>query len=93
MKSYESTPTADQCVRRDAAEQLSGDWNSRIVNFDGPSFLEYDRVGVARPLVMSARRALVRSARRVKRLADSPEVVPVSVLDHTGIIHTPMTYV
>jgi hypothetical protein len=82
MKSHESTPAADQGVSRDATEQLSGDWRSHLIDFNGPGFLEYHRVGVACPLVVSAGRAFVRGARLVKRLGHSLKVVLTAVPFH-----------
>ena len=63
MKPHEPAPLANQGVGRDATEQLTGDWHSHLVDFDGPSFLEYNRVGIPQPLVVSAGWALVLGSR------------------------------
>jgi hypothetical protein len=84
MKPHESAPLADQGVSRDATEQLSGDWHSHLIDFDGPGFLEYDRVGIAQPVVMAARGALVLGSRLVKRRSYALEVVLTAVSGHDG---------
>ena len=57
---------------------------NHLVDFDGPGFLEYDRIRVAEPLVMAARWALVLGSRLVKRRSYAVEVVFTAVFGHDG---------
>lgn len=82
MKSHEPAPPTDQRERGDAAEQLSGDWRSHLIDFDGPSFLEHHRVGVARPLLASARWAVEFRSGRIERRRDALEIVLPSISFH-----------
>jgi hypothetical protein len=82
MKPHEPAPLANQDVSRDATEQLSGDWHSHVIDFDGPGFLEYERVGIAQPCVMSTRRAFELRASLRQRRVCSLEVVLTTVPFH-----------
>jgi len=82
MKSHEPTPAADQGICRDAAEQLPANWNAHVVDFDAPSFLEYNRVGVAEPVAVTARWAFEPCARALQRSYSALKVVLSSVAFH-----------
>jgi hypothetical protein len=89
MKPHEPAPLANQDVGRNATEQFSGDWDSHLIEFGGPSFLEYDRVRVAQPLVVSTRWALVLGSGFVKCLAHPVKVVLSAVPFHDGSLPAP----
>jgi hypothetical protein len=84
MKSYESAPSADQDVGRDAAEQLTGNWYSHLIDLDSPGFLEHHRGRVAPPFVVAAGWAFVSDASAIKCLAHSLKVVLSAVSFHAA---------
>jgi hypothetical protein len=84
MKSHEPTVATGQGVRRDAAEQLSGDWHTNLIDFDGPSFLEHDRVRVSHPADLSAGRAFELGARLFECRLGALQIVLAAVAFHRG---------
>jgi hypothetical protein len=86
MKPHKPAVPADQGVSRNATEQLSGDWYSNLIDFDGPSFLEYDRVRVSPPPDIAAGRALKGRARTFECRLRALQVVFASVPFHETIL-------
>jgi len=82
VQAHEPTPSADQRVGRNTTEQLSANWAAHLVDFDGPSFFEYDRVRITNPLVVAAHRALPLGACVIERLTHPLKVVLTAVPFH-----------
>ena len=83
MKSDEPTPSANQGVSRDTTNQLSGDWYSHLIDFDGPSFVEHYGLGVSYPERVFTGRAVEFGSALFKGRLGSLEVVLAAVSFHT----------